>query len=39
MLALRIWWYCKRDKRLAQRVQSLIALLQQGTDATFGHLH
>ena len=34
--ALRIWWYCKRDERLARRVVSLVALLEQGTNVAPG---
>lgn len=35
--ALRIWWYCRHDAQLAQRVAALNALLQQDVDALPGH--
>ena len=38
LLALRIWWYCRHDERLAQRVAALNALLQQDVDVSLRHL-
>jgi hypothetical protein len=32
LLALRIWWRCKRDPHMSRRVATLIALLSQDTD-------
>ena len=37
--ALRIWWRCRRDQRVARRVQSLITLLEQDVGATFDRPH
>ncbi len=39
LLALRIWWHCRRDERLAQRIASLNSLLQRDVDVPLGHLH
>jgi predicted lipid carrier protein YhbT len=33
LLALRIWWRCKRDPRIAGRIAHLLAVLSQDTDA------
>ena len=38
LLALCIWWFCRRDRRLAQRVTALNALLQQDVDVSPGRL-
>jgi hypothetical protein len=36
--AFRIWWHCRRDPRLAQRVAALNALLQSDVEAAPGRL-
>ncbi len=36
ILALRIWWACRRDARLARRVLCLAALLERDADPTLG---
>ena len=38
ILAFRLWWRCKRDRRVALRVAALAALLQQDADVSLGRL-
>jgi hypothetical protein len=38
ILALRIWWACRRDARVARRVLGLVALLEQDADTAPGRL-